>query len=134
MKHLENTSILLSVKSVYAELLVAGIKTIELRRRFPTDLEKGTTLFIYSSGGPKAVIGRCEVDSVKKLPVLELWKLSSPHAMISWDDFMEYFQGCEQGYAILVKKPLRFEKDIQLSKVSGNRITRPPQSYCYLKR
>jgi len=47
-----NTShrgVLISVKPQYANSIVEGVKTIELRKSFPLDLPKDQKLIIYSS-------------------------------------------------------------------------------------
>ena len=43
---MNSKNILLSVKPAYANLLVDGVKTIELRRKFPVDLTPGVKLGI----------------------------------------------------------------------------------------
>lgn len=125
-------AVLMSVKAPYAELLVDGIKTFELRRRFPLDLPSGTKIYVYSSARVHAVIGECEIDSIVRLPIDELWDLVAIDSMVSWRDFESYFSGREFGYAIKIKQPSRYEKPINLGKVLKNRENpRPPQSYCY---
>lgn len=130
---IENSGVLLSVKSVYAELLISGCKTVELRRKFPQDLPKGTEIYIYASGSLKKIIGKCEIQKIEKLKIKELWKKCADSAMISWDDFENYFNDCEFGFAIYVSKPLRFENTLRLTEFKSNLTdNRPPQSYCYI--
>lgn len=127
----ENQDVLLSVRPQYANLLVDGVKTVELRRKFPTDLKPGTKCLIYSSSPTQRVIGECKIASVRKLSLADLWKVSAVEAMISWDDFDSYFTGLEHGYAVRVYGPLRYEQPKELKKVAGNQV-KPPQSYRYL--
>lgn len=125
---MNNKSVLLSIKPQYANLIVDGIKTIELRRRFPEN--HSGKCFIYSSSPTQAIIGECFITRVEKLPLNELWSKHSNDSMIGWDDFKKYFSDVEHGYALVLTKYLRYESPIKLKeKVSSGR---PPQSYCYL--
>ncbi len=63
---MNSKDVLLSVKPAYANLLVDGIKTIELRRKFPVDLVPGTKCLIYSSSPTKKVIGECKIAKVER--------------------------------------------------------------------
>ncbi|AYF45728.1 Cro/Cl family transcriptional regulator [Halobacteriovorax sp. BALOs_7] len=123
--------ILLSVKPQYANLLVDGIKTIELRKKFPMDLENGTKVYVYSSFPQKMVIGEVLVEKVEKLSIEDLWRESATKAMISWTDFKKYYSSHEEGYAIHVSSAKRYEKPIMLAEVHSN-VTQAPQSYRYL--
>lgn len=126
---MEKDSVLLSVKPAYAELICEGVKTVELRRKF-SEKSLNKRCYIYSSSPTQKVIGECYIHSVEKLPVLEIWKKYSANSMISWNDFKNYFDGLEYGYAVKVSKHIRYDKPISLkSKLS---LERPPQSYCFV--
>ena len=131
---MKNKNVLLSVKPQYANLLVDGIKTIELRKKFPEDIIKGTKLIIYSSSPEKEVIGECSIFKVEKLSIDKLWNRVATKAMISWESFSEYFANHTHGYAIQVYKPLRYKKPLKLDMLpSVKKLTRPPQSYQYIQ-
>lgn len=123
--------ILISVKPQYANPIVDGIKTVELRKRFPLDLEIGTRLFIYSSFPEKKVIGECRVKKIERLPISILWNRYSSKALIEWEDFSSYFAGHEQGIAIHIHSEKRYKRPISLPEVNPD-ITQAPQSYRYL--
>lgn len=123
--------VLLSVKPQYANLLVDGIKTVELRKKFPLDLAKGTKIYIYSSYPEKMVIGECCVENVEQLNIKKLWKIASIRSMISWESFKKYYEGHKSGVAISVNKAKRYDRPIKLEKVNPE-ITKAPQSYRYL--
>ncbi len=123
--------VLLSVKPQYANLLVDGVKRVELRRKFPTKLKAGTRCLIYSSSPTQRVIGECKIESVRKLSLADLWKESAVDAMISWSDFSSYFSGLDHGYAVRVYGPQRYDMPRELSKVAGQAV-KAPQSFRYL--
>jgi predicted transcriptional regulator len=125
-------AVLMSVKPSYANLLVSGAKTIELRKRFPSDLPHGTRIIIYSSSPEMAVIGEVEISQVEKLEIRNLWSRAAIEAMISWEDFKEYFKGLDYGYAISVQKAKRYEKKKPLEDFESLGVTSPPQSFQYI--
>ena len=130
---LENTrEVVISVKPPYANLLVDGIKTIELRRKFPADIATGTRCYIYASAPIQRVIGEVKIAKVEKLPLRKLWKRAASHAMISWTDFCDYFAGLEVGYGINMDSYLRYDHAKTLAELDQP-ISRPPQSFCYLR-
>lgn len=123
--------VLLSVKPQYANLLVDGIKTVELRRRFPVDLKEGTRCLIYSTSPVQRVIGECKIKLVEKLPLKDLWSKTAQKAMIPWSDFSNYFGDLEYGYAVNMYGYIRYEKPKMLSAAAGP-DTKPPQSFRYI--
>jgi predicted transcriptional regulator len=130
-KKVTSREILLSVKPQYANLLITGVKTIELRKKFPTDLEKETKIFIYSSFPEKKVIGECKISKIEYLRLEDLWRVASIEAMISWEDFKSYYEGHTHGYAVHVFKAKKYKESIFLADIDP-RITQAPQSYRYL--
>lgn len=125
--------ILLSVKPAYAGLLVDGIKTIELRKKFPKELSAGTKIYIYSSYPEKLVIGECSIEKVECLSIEKLWAVAATRAMISWTDFKAYFEGHDFGHAIYVYKAKRYDEPILLNEIKPD-IVQAPQSFCYMKK
>jgi len=125
---MEKNSILLSIKPPFANLIVDGIKTVELRRRFP-DVSK-TKCYVYSSSPTQAIIGECYIESVEKMSVNELWMKHSEQSLIGWTEYSKYFSGTDYGYALILKKYIRYEHPIKLNeKIASGR---PPQSFCYI--
>lgn len=123
--------VLISIKPAYANLIVDGIKTIELRRRFSENLPAGTKIYIYSTSPEQTVIGECEIKEIIKKPLEKLWSDTATAAMISKQDFDNYFDGLTEGYGIRVWKYKRYNKPKSLSSYLGKKAT-APQSYRYL--
>lgn len=123
--------LLLSVKPQYANLIVDGLKTIELRRKFSLDVPFGTRCFIYSSSPVQMVIGECKIKKIKKQKLEELWRDCAVRAMISWADFNKYFERLEEGCSVELFGYTKYKTPLKLQEVSYA-ISRPPQSYRYL--
>lgn len=123
--------VLLSIKPPYANLIVDGVKTVELRRKFPKNLPVGTKIYVYSTSPEQIVIGECEIKEILRKPIAQLWAATSIETMISKQDFDSYFQGLEEGYGIRVWKYKRYKTPKTLQAHFGKKVS-APQSYRYL--
>lgn len=67
-------NVIISIKPEYALKIISGEKTIEPRRKFPTDdIEDGIAL-IYASSPIQEIIGYAVIAKVKRLSINQLWK------------------------------------------------------------
>jgi predicted transcriptional regulator len=124
--------ILMSIKPKYAEKIIFGSKTIELRRVAP-NLDKSEIILIYESSPVKAITGYAFISSITKSSPEEVWNLFSRETQISKDDFDTYYNGTEHAFAIHITNATPFVVPISLADLrSENILTNPPQSYRYL--
>lgn len=72
---------------------MAGEKTVELRRRFTSDVEKGTLLLIYETTPTRAIVGSARIAAVSRLNLPLLWQEFGGAACLSRQDFDTYFLG-----------------------------------------
>ena len=124
--------LLISVKPEYAEMLLAGRKTVELRRVRPS-IVGGDWVLVYASSPRKALIGAFRVKSITVASPGKLWKRFGAHAGISREDFHDYFRGAPSGAAIHVGKTIRFADPPSLSRIRESVPSfHPPQCFSYL--
>jgi predicted transcriptional regulator len=123
--------VVLSVRPLYSEKILEGKKTVELRRRFPLSAPSGTVAYIYSTSPIRAMVGRTEIESVKKLPVMEIWKKFGKRAQISKPDFDSYFEGLTDGFALAISNARAFSRPIDLAELRDRFGFEPPQSFLY---
>lgn len=64
---------LISVHRVYADAIISGEKTVELRRRF-SDLPQGTRLWLYATKPTAAVLGYATIERVDRARPDTIWK------------------------------------------------------------
>lgn len=125
---------ILSIRPQYSEKILAGKKTVELRRRFPLSTVKGTKVFIYSTSPVRAIVGSAEIADVIKLPIKTIWSKYSKCAFIKKQDFESYFQGLSEGVALELKNARTFDKPIDLVELRTRFNFTPPQSFIYAKQ
>lgn len=113
-EHLERKSLVLSIHTRFASQILAGTKTIELRRVRPS-LASGATLFVYETHPTKAMIGMARITGVQAAPVKELWASVHDRAGVTEAEFFKYFQGCEIGYGLELEDPVPFEHQLSLN-------------------
>lgn len=124
-----STSVLLSIKPKYADAILDGTKTFELRRavfRNP-DVRRAV---IYASSPISRVIGEFSIADVLELEPEKLWRATAKGSGVDREFFDDYFRGRKTGYALQVQKPKRYAKPLHLTDHFG--FSRPPQSFCYL--
>lgn len=124
-------TLLVSIHTRYAELILAGTKRVELRRRFDADAA-GSRMLIYATLPTAAVIGHARIDQVHRLPIEDIWKRHGDRASISSDDFDRYFEGVRDGCAVLLSDPKRFASPVPLESMRAHGLA-PPQSYVFLR-
>ena len=128
----EQRVLLLSLKPAYAEAILAGRKTVELRRSRPR-LSAPTRALLYASGPEMSLVGICTVTEVFEQALAELWRTVRRHADVKRGVFDEYFQGCTTGSGLRLTDPERLLRKVPLAQLRHAAAGfHPPQSYRYL--
>lgn len=124
---------LLSVRPRFAQGILAGTKTIELRRRAPA-CEPGDMVVFYETSPTSAIVGFAFVSRIDDGCTNALWQTARDFAGISQQEYRRYFAGASHGSAIHLKEAKILQPAIALSEARALAPTfRPPQSWCYLR-
>lgn len=123
-----------SIKPTYAKKIVDGEKTVELRRKFASEIDDGAFILIYSSSPVRAVVGMAKIDRVECLPLAKLWRRHGNAACVEKKFFDLYFSGKREGYAIVLGDVLKFEEPVSIDKLKKKVGFVPPQSFSYLSQ
>lgn len=126
-------AVLMSIKPRYADMIFAGIKTIELRRVCPK-IGPGDLVLVYVSGPRMALVGGFVVEGIVAATPAELGRRHLKHSGLSQDVFQNYFEGATHAYGILIGRTWQFEEVAELATLrrrKGGFL--PPQSYRYLR-
>lgn len=129
----KNRDVVLSIRPQYSEKIIEGLKTVELRRRFPIAAPRGATAYIYATSPVRAMVGVADIKRVLKMPVSQIWEQFEKVAYIEKNDFDKYFEGVESGFALQFENVRPLKKPLPLSELRERFGFEPPQSFLYAK-
>jgi len=123
--------LLISIQPQFVEMILSGVKTVELRKLLPANLQPKTKIIIYSSSPVKAIVAIALVKKIEVLPPDELWQKCGKQTGTSPAAFQEYFKGKDKGYGLYLEQVEKLKKPITLAKLREKINFAPPQSYMY---
>jgi predicted transcriptional regulator len=123
---------LVSIRPQYVAKILAGQKTVELRRRFPEAVSVGTMAYIYSTSPVRAVVGFAKIKEVQRLTVADIWKEHADAACITRRELYNYFSGTKFGFAILLSAVKAMRNQLTACELESQFGIVPPQSYRYV--
>lgn len=123
--------VLLSLRPRFAEAILAGHKTAELRRVAPT-LQPGGRIVLYASGPVRAVVGTARVIETEQGTPEAIWHRAGEHAQVSRDEYDAYFHSAPSASALWITGPVRLDNPIPLDHLRRHERFQPPQNYRYL--
>ena len=124
--------LVLSVKPRFADAILGGGKTTELRRVRPL-LRVPTLALLYSSSPEMAVVGACRIDAIVTRSPGSLWRTHGRSSGVTRLEFDQYFAGCAEASGLLVSQPQRLHEPVPLEALRRRmRGFAPPQSFRYL--
>jgi predicted transcriptional regulator len=98
----------ISIHPTFAEAILSGRKTVELRRRIPP-IEVGARLWIYATRPVASIVGTALIDSIFRGTPQAVWETYSDRAAINSDDFDRYFEGAREAIGIGLSKAQRMQ-------------------------
>lgn len=123
---------LLSIHPKYADLILQGKKTVELRRGAPR-ITSGQVVIVYVTAPRMEIAGSFVVGNVVHGSPNALWRKYGKASYLSAAEFHKYFDGAEVGTAILVDRISRLERPITLSCIRSRLgAFQPPQRHMFL--
>jgi len=129
---MQDFTLLLSVRPLFADKILSGSKTIELRRVRP-NVDAGDRILLYSSSPEMALLGSAKVEEVISGTPRSIWLQARGLAGISRQEYDNYFAGTDVAIGIRIYAARRFERPIPLQELRRRwPWLRPPQSFRYL--
>lgn len=92
---------IISIHRGYADAILAGTKTVELRRKLP-EIPSGTRLWIYATRPTSAVVGFATIQDVRRAAPTTIWKKHRAGVGVDHAAFKTYFNGAPEAVAILL--------------------------------
>ncbi len=130
---MQREALLLSVRPIFANRIMEGIKTAELRRVRP-GVSPGQAVLIYSSSPTMALLGSAAVERVEAAAPSALWPRVRHAAGVSEAEYLGYFAGATSAAAIWLSNVVPLTEPIPLPELRRRwPWFRPPQSYCFVR-
>jgi len=126
-------ALLLSVRPRYAESIMNGSKTAEIRRQRPS-VELGAPVIIYATQPVAAVVGSARIVDVHHGSPSDVWADHHDALGISQDEFDDYVAGVRAAYVLTLDEVLRLAAPLTLDEMRTASGFHPPRSYRYVTR
>jgi predicted transcriptional regulator/ribosomal protein S18 acetylase RimI-like enzyme len=122
-------TLLMSLRPEFAELILQGRKTVELRRKFSKKYE-GATIVFYITQPVQQFMFTATITQVDHSQKKCLWNMYKQECGIPQAGFEHYFSGTDYGYAIRLSnvKPIPNQLDLEHVKKIYPQL-QPPQSF-----
>ncbi len=123
------TSVILSIKPIYAQAIMSGTKKVEFRKKiFKRPVDK---IFVYSSSPEKKIIGFFTIKEIVENSPEKLWEEFNKVGGIEKADFFNYYQDSKTGFSIKISEVEKFGDGIDPADFFENFCA--PQSFIYLE-
>ena len=124
--------VVLSLKPRFAEAILSGVKTVELRRTVPK-IVVPTRALLYATTPVRALLGTCIITRVQTADLAVLWREHGSRSDLRYHEFERYFDGVDVGTALVLTQPQAFGRRVPLQDLRAKpRGFRPPQSFAYV--
>lgn len=130
---MQASGIIMSIRPVHAFDIMAGRKTVELRRRFPEDMPVGSLMLVYASSPEQCLIGAVTIEGIRRMTPAGLWRSFRERACVDQSLFNDYFNGVREGFGLMLGARVRFAEPIPVSELKERFRFSPPQSYRYIR-
>ncbi len=126
---------LFSIRPVYANAILSGVKRFELRRGGGGILEPGGIAVIYASGRIKQIIGEFRIGRIHRGSPHHIWRMVTSRKEYGIGrDAWQYISGSRVAVAIEVLDPRPYRHRIGLNEIRAVLPDwNPPMSYQQLK-
>jgi predicted transcriptional regulator len=111
-----SSAVILSIKPEYARQILAGTKTIELRRS-PMGLEPRDVVLVYISAPDQCLGFWFRISKIETLPVEEMWRRHQDRLGIERDPYANYFEGSPTATGLHVVDVHPLKPEIPLAEV-----------------
>jgi predicted transcriptional regulator len=131
---LKENILLISVKPEFAEKIINGEKTIELRKSAPKKVRKENYILIYVTSPIKELWGICKISEILKDSPNKFWDNYGSKTGITEEQFKLYFKTNKKAFGIELKEVRNFSKhsiDLQNLRKAFPKFM-PPQTYAYI--
>jgi len=124
-----SSPLIFSITPYWAEMILSGRKTVELRRR-PPKLAQCVAALIYETRPRMQISALCSVGPVISAAVGTLWARVGEASGLHREGFERYFDGLPTAHAIVLSGVTALKEPVLLQDLRDTIGFRPPQSWC----
>ncbi len=126
-----NASLVISVAPRFAEKIVTGEKTVEIRRKFSRKWI-GRRAVVYATSPQRHLMCDARIANVVAATPDEIWRSFSHAIGCTRGEFDAYVTRCEEIFALVPDDVAPFAEPLPLSQLEFlvGKPLKPPQSYC----
>lgn len=124
-------TLLLSLRPRFAAAILAGTKTIEIRRR-PVNALPGTPVILYSSSPQMAVVGTAQLGSITVCTAKDGWHRHQDEFGLNRDEYDTYLDGVTYAHLLHLISVNRLNEPLPLRHLREQAPFQPPQSFRYV--
>lgn len=92
---------IISIRPNFAEAILLGSKTVELRRRIPA-LDVGMRLWIYATRPLAAIVGSAKIKAIVRGSPEHVWRERGAQSGLDRTSFDAYFEGADEAIALVL--------------------------------
>lgn len=131
----ERSVLFVSIKPRFAEKILGGEKSVELRRVRPNEAIAGTLVVLYASSPICEVVGTGRVREIEEASPTAIWERHRGQLGLPRSEYRSYFAGVNQAIGILLEDVRPLHRRVPLAALR-ERLGgfEPPQSFRYLDR
>lgn len=126
-------AVLLSIRPVFADAILRGDKTVELRRTRP-NVPLGTPVLLYSSTPVKALVGVATLTHVEERTPDALWVSTCRRSAVTRTQFDTYFANARRAFGLHLTDVTALCDPLPLTHLRERWGVEPPQSFRYVSR
>lgn len=123
-------NVLLSIKPEFADKILNGYKRYEFRKTPFRQAKIGDHVLMYATTPKQRIVGMFDIGDMIHEPPEILWRRYGTQSGLSYHQFFEYYADTDEGHAIEVQRPRRFQSTIDPN-VHLKDFT-PPMSFQYM--
>lgn len=125
------TPIVLALRPRFADAILDGTKTVELRRT-RIAVPPGTRFLLYASSPVMAVVGITTLAEAETCTPARVWRRHRHNLGLSRAEYDAYLEGATLATALSLTDAVRLPSPHTLASLREQAGFRPPQSYRYL--
>lgn len=123
--------IVLSLRPRFADAILNGSKTAELRRQ-RVNAPPGTPVILYSSSPVMAVVGTARIAAIHTCSPDQAWQQYRRRLGLTRDEFDTYLDGSSIACVLELTAVQTLDSPLPLHQLRRTATFQPPQSYRYL--